>query len=174
MKRSTTIHEIHPSRFTLPLRRCVLLAATRAVERNVDKNSIFNISFRKLSYICSPKRSNTNDMKNYVTISLSVRGGGYAPVRADVVECRVKLFYRRKSTRPISEISIDDRRIAVFVMINSFGFSTASLAEFFKASQRTIQRDYDHESFYQSRNKVHQAAATALRDYIIYNAKYCR
>lgn len=113
-------------------------------------------------------------MKNYVTNSLSAQGGEYAPVRADIVECRVKLFYRRKSPRPISEISIDDRRVAVFVMINSFGFSTAALADFFKASQRTIQRDYDHESFYQSRNKVHQAAAAALRDYIIYNAKYCR
>lgn len=113
-------------------------------------------------------------MKDYVTCSFSTQGGGYAPVRADVVECRVKLFYRRKSPRPISEISINDRRIAVFVMINSFGFSTATLAEFFKSSQRTIQRDYDHETFYQSRNKVHQAAAAALRDYIIYNAKYCR
>lgn len=167
MKRSTTIHEIHPSRFTLPI-------PTRAVERNVDKNFTFNISFQKLSYICRPKQSNTNNMKNYVTISLSAQGGEYAPVRADVVECRVKLFYRRKSPRPISEISIDDRRIAVFVMINSFGFSTATLAEFFKASQRTIQRDYDHEAFFQSRNKAHQAAAAALRDYIIYNAKYCR
>lgn len=113
-------------------------------------------------------------MKNYVAISLSTQGGGYAPVRADVVECRVKLFYRRKSPRPISEITFVNRRVAVFVMINSFGFSTATLAEFFKKSQRTIQRDYDYESFYQSRNKVHQAAAAALRDYIIYNAKYCR
>lgn len=112
-------------------------------------------------------------MKNYVTISLSEQGGGYAPVSADIVECRVKLFYRRKSPRPISEISIDDRRVAVFVMMNSFVFSTATLAKFFKVSQRTIQRDYDNEIFFQSRNKVHQAAAAALRDYIIYNAKYC-
>ena len=108
---------------------------------------------------------NTQNARN----SLIVRGG-YRPA-PDVIVARLKNYHWRHN-RTIGNITIDDRRIAAFVLAEHFDFRPKEIAEALHVSQQVIYRDLEIERFNQKRNKRRQEDASDLRSYILYNAKY--
>lgn len=101
----------------------------------------------------------------------TTKGGGRCRVTPDIVEIRLKNYYRKKN-RLLSQLPKSEREKVVWVLSNQFSWPNSQIKSLLHVSLRTIERDLDMAKFLEKRNATYREELLIIDRYILYLADY--
>ena len=103
---------------------------------------------------------------------LSIKGGGYTPVPPDVVVARANLFVVRRNHCSLRNLKSPWREAVAYTLVECHGLEFQQVADALGVTARTAKNYWQTGDFLYNATANVPPFCVALRDYIIYNARY--